>query len=96
MDKVLYCVFDTGILYQKVYYVEDDQVVIYDIATPADLIDKLITSYNDINAQKLVLVGPTNYCAGMRDQIQQRWTGTLNYSKTNQPMNIEIKEEGDL
>ena len=43
MDKILYCIFDTGVLYQKVYYVEGDQVMIYDIAEQADLIDKLIT-----------------------------------------------------
>lgn len=95
MDKVLYCVFDTGVLYQKVYYVEGDQVVIYDMAEQADLIDKLIAGYSNINAKKLILVGPTSFCAGMRDQIQQRWTGTLNYSKTNKPMNIEIRE-GEL
>ena len=95
MDKILYCIFDTGVLYQKIYYVEGHQVMIYDMAEQADLIDKLITGYSNINAKKLILVGPTSFCSGMRDQIQQRWTGTLNYSKTNQPMNIEIRE-GEL
>ena len=95
MDKILYCIFDTGVLYQKIYYVEGDQVMIYDMAEQTDLIDKLITGYSNINAKKLILVGPISFCTGMRDQIQQRWTGTLNYSKTNQPMNIEIRE-GEL